>query len=47
MRVPVSFEAFEATLNSKGFKATKPQLMAPFAEHILLFIENVYQDKNR
>lgn len=23
MRVPVSFEAFEATLNSKGFKATK------------------------
>ena len=39
------FEAYSGIF--QGFKATKPQLMAPFAEHILLFIENVYQDKNR
>lgn len=39
------FEAYSGIF--QGFKATKPELMAPFAEHILLFIENVFQDKER
>ncbi|CAI7750631.1 unnamed protein product [Closterium sp. NIES-53] len=39
------FEAYSGIF--QGFKATKPELMAPYAEHILLFIENVYLDKQR
>ena len=39
------FEAFSGIF--QGFKATKPELMAPYAEHILFFIDNVFQDKER
>lgn len=31
----------------QGFKSNKADLMAPYAAHILQFIENVYQDKDR
>jgi importin subunit beta-1 len=31
----------------QGFKSNKAELMVPYAGHILQFIENVYQDKER
>eukprot|EP00249_Psilotum_nudum_P024753 c29286_g1_i1 orf=306-2930(+) len=39
------FEAYSGIF--QGFKNTKPELMIPFAGHILQFIENVYRDKDR
>lgn len=39
------FEAYSGIF--QGFKSNKADLMAPYAAHILQFIENVYQDKDR
>lgn len=39
------FEAYSGIF--QGFKSNKADLMAPYAVHILQFIENVYQDKDR
>ncbi|KAJ7300086.1 hypothetical protein O6H91_19G031700 [Diphasiastrum complanatum] len=39
------FEAYSGIF--QGFKKSKAELMIPYAAHILQFIENVYQDKDR
>ncbi|KAL3680557.1 hypothetical protein R1sor_023513 [Riccia sorocarpa] len=39
------FEAYSGIF--QGFKNSKAELMVPYAGHILQFIENVYQDKDR
>lgn len=39
------FEAYSGLF--QGFKASKPEIMQTYAEHILLFIDNVFQDKER
>ncbi|MQL80033.1 hypothetical protein Taro_012476 [Colocasia esculenta] len=39
------FDAYSGIL--QGFKGSKPDLMMPYAGHILQFIENVFKDKNR
>ncbi|KAL2621419.1 hypothetical protein R1flu_001624 [Riccia fluitans] len=39
------FEAYSGIF--QGFKNSKAELMVPYAGHILHFIENVYQDKDR
>jgi importin subunit beta-1 len=39
------FEAYSGIF--QGFKSNKAELMAPYAGHILQFIQNVYQDKDR
>jgi importin subunit beta-1 len=39
------FEAYSGIF--QGFKGNKAELMVPYAGHILQFIENVYQDKDR
>jgi importin subunit beta-1 len=39
------FEAYSGIF--QGFKSNKADLMVPYAGHILQFIENVYQDKDK
>ncbi|KAJ7564610.1 hypothetical protein O6H91_02G025500 [Diphasiastrum complanatum] len=39
------FEAYSGIF--QGFKNSKAELMTPYAGHIVQFIENVYQDKDR
>eukprot|EP00897_Mesotaenium_endlicherianum_P002367 jgi/Mesen1/2158/ME000152S01245 len=39
------FEAYSGLF--QGFKGTRPEAMLPFLEHIILFIETVYHDKDR
>lgn len=39
------FEAYSGLF--QGFKSTRPEVMQAYVEHILFFIENVYQDKER
>lgn len=39
------FDAYSGIL--QGFKNSKPDLMVPYAGHILQFIETVFKDKNR
>jgi importin subunit beta-1 len=39
------FEAYSGIF--QGFKNSKAELMVQYAGHILQFIENVYQDKDR
>ncbi|GBG75999.1 hypothetical protein CBR_g21240 [Chara braunii] len=39
------FEAYSGIF--QGFKGKKPEVLAPYAEHIICFIENVFQDKER
>ena len=39
------FEAYSGIF--QGFKSNKADLMVPYAAHILQFIENVYQDKDK
>lgn len=39
------FEAYSGIL--QGFKNSKPEIMLPYAQHILQFIETVFRDKQR